>query len=494
MRTTNDIFIAIPKPRNAQIKIEINGDDVTSRVIESKWTKQLLSLGVGNFMCRLSNAGGQLTDKYVGGHVVKFIADNSTKTREQFVGRIDYPREILEKEGQYLEIIGRQRAFFLSELKVCHSATNTDCAVILKDICEKEAPSLDVSEIPATTGVTTDVEWDYKNFTECVKELMEKSGYDCVVDNDLKVKFFEANSILNEDEAIAENDNFLETQEIGQDNYYERTRVTVAGQDDKGIPIVYTAISGIDDDETDRETEFGSVREVFQKETSANTMDKVEKLAVALLNQYTNRPSQGKFKSMGLETLEPGENLWVVVARQKIYGQYKAVQVIHTFGSKMGGWRTETGLESEIQNSENIIQGVISKTENLSVATNPNKMNYSYNVDFNSDDFTTSHTRTQISEGKLVLTNESYNDGTWVSITKTAPKTITEVELKIDGKDLRGSVFEFSLNNGVTYQTITKDTLTNPNHAGRQIKLRVKLVRSYFATGPELDSVALLYK
>lgn len=492
VRETNEVFIPIPKVRNHQIKVEVNGDDLTSRVIESKWVKPLMNLGIGSFTCKLSNAGGQLSDTYAGGQTVKFIADNSTKTRMQFWGRIDYPRDILEKDGQYLELIGRHRAWFLSERKVCHTATDTDCVDILKSICDKEAPELDQTALPASTGVNTDVEWDYKPFPEAVAELMSKSGYDCRVDNDLKIRLFEANSILNENEAISENDNFRSTEELGNDTYYERTRVTVAGEDDNGIPIIYTAISGVDDSNYSRESEE-SIREIYQKEPAANTMDKVKKLAQALLAQYTNRPKQGKFKTLGLETLEPGENLWVAVPRQKIYGQYKALQVTQTFGMKDGGWRTETVLENELVDNERIIQNILSKTGSLSVATNPNKLKYSFNVPFDDATYDSSKTHVSESDGKLVLVDEIYPSGEWISTTHTAPVNVSQVELRVKGKDLGASKFYYSLNNGVSWTAITKSTLLTAGQVGQQVKLKCELIRSYYNTGPELDSIALLY-
>ncbi len=491
VRETNEIFISIPKKRDTQAVVTVNGDDVTKKVVESKWTKPLLNVGVGSFICKLSNAGGQLSELYTGGQVVVFNADNEDGTREQFRGRIDYPRDILERGGQYLELVGRHRAFFLQERKICHTATGEDPVDILKAIIAKEATELDISDLPGSTGLTTDVEWDYKPFPDCVRDLMEKSGYDSRVDNDLKIQFFEANSILNDDEAIAENDNFISTEEVGDDNYYERTRIIVTGEDDAGIPIIYTAISGVDDDETEREDD--GTREVHVKEAAANTMQQCEDLAKSLLNLHTNRPKQGLFKTLGIETLEPGENLWVAVPRQKLYAQYKALQITHLFGQKSGGWRTETLLENELGVDAKILSEIVRGQGRITKSTNPNKLEYSYNISFNDDDNTLSHLHTVVSDGVLKLTNDNFTTGTWVSTAKTANKQVSQVELRTASKNMQYSTIYYSLNNGVTWEEITPNVLTTPNHVGKLIKFKVDFVLSVHNPSPELDSIALLF-
>ncbi len=489
----SEVIITIPKVRNTQPQVTVNGDDVTSKVIESEWTKLLMDLGIGNFQLKLSNAHGRISDMYKAGQEVVFICDNSTKTRVQFKGRIDYPREILEKEGQYLEIMGRHKAWFLSERKVCHRATNTDCADILKAIIAKEATELTKTKVVNSRGVTTSVEWEYKPFPECVKELIKKSGHDAYVDNDLDMHFFPANSILNEDECIAENDNYRGTEEAGKDNYYERTRVTVIGQDDIGLPIIYTAINGIDDDEDQDTREAEGIREVVHKDASANTMDKVEKLAIAILSEYTNRPQQAIYNSLGLETLEPGENFLVSIPREKTYGIYKANRITHRFGMKVGGWRTRTQTENEIQTTDNLINRSLLQTQRVTPAKNINKLKYSFNIQFDDATYTSYSLRTTSSKGVLKLTSESYDTGTWISTTKTAPKNVTRLEIRIIGKDLGGSHFYYSLNNGVTYTEINQTTLYDAVQVGRRIKLKANLVKTYYNPSPELDGLAFLY-
>jgi hypothetical protein len=490
---TDEIFIPIPKVKNTQAQVTVNGDDVTSKVIESEWSKQLLNLGVGSFSMKLSNAHGRISDLYKKGQEVVFICDNSTKTRVQFKGRIDYPNEILLKEGQFLQLIGRHKAWFLNERKVCHRATGEDCSDILKDIMAKEATELTSNNVAASTGVTTDVEWEYKPFPECVAELMKKSNYDAYVDNDLDMHFVQENTIINDDEYIADNINYRGTAEFGKDDYYERTRVTVRGQDDAGLPIIYTAISGIDDDEDQEEREDEGIREIFHTEASLNTMDKVEEFAKALLSDSTNRTAQARWKSWGLETLEPAENFWISIPRQKIYALYKAVQIKHKFGMKVGGWRTEVQTEQDIQTTDKLINLSLLKPQVQTAVSNVNKLKYSYNIPFDDGTYTDTNTRTTETNGVLKLSNESLDDGEWTSTTKVANKNVRRLELKLIAKDIGSSQFWYSLNNGVTYTEISPDTLYTAVQVGRNIKLKAKLVKTYFNPSPEIASLAFLF-
>jgi len=485
---TTDVFINIPITRNTHPVININGDNLTGKVVESTWIKPLLNYGIGGFTIKLYNPKGILSGLYGVGDVVNCYLDNVDGTYLQFTGRIDFPREVLNKEGQFLEIVGRHVSYFLSERRVSYVASDMDCGTVLINLITLYAPECTYNNV-SLSGVNVDVSYDYKTFYEAVTDLMEKSGFDCYIDNNLDFHFFEANTIMNDDECIAEGDNFIETQENGSDDYYEKTRVTVIGQDDVGIPIVYTAINGLDDSTTGREDE--GIREVFIRNTSISTMSDASTTAIAELSKYTNRPPQGRFKSFGLQTLNQGDNFWISVPRQHIYGIYKALEVTHTFGTKMGGWRTEVITEFKPQDTKELINTVIRKNETIMTADNFNKLNYSYNIPFSDDSLTGSIVDCEITNGSLILTVGS-TTGTWISVPKTSFVNITKVELRIVGSNLNSSIFQISSDGGITYQTITNRILTSVAQTGTNLVVKVTL-NTYFGASPEIESMAVLF-
>jgi hypothetical protein len=401
---------------------------------------------------------------------VKFYADNSDASTLQFWGKIDYPKDDISDEGQYLNIEGRHRAFPLNEYLICHSATNTLTSQILKDIIDK---------LPTTYGFTyanvqTDtnlmnVEWNYKPFWDCVGELLNKAGFDCYVDNDLDFHYFAENSIINEDDAIVEGDNFIESKEYGTNDYYEKTRVVVMGQDSGGLPIVYTAISPNEGDE---------IKELFIKDNSANTMEKVQNLAEAKLAEVTNRNPQARILSFGLESAKPGDNIWIIIPRQKIFGQYKLIQINHKFGMKSGGWRTESILEEHETGISTVIQNMNQFIQQRTESENVNKYNYSYNFDFDSD--SGSHTNTVITGGYLKTDGSS--TGTWISPTKNLLSNLTGLSMKEVGESL-SNIYHFSTDGGKVWSSI--DNIIT----GNTLKLKVILT----SASTKIDSIALLY-
>jgi len=478
MRQSSRVFIPIPKVKNTKCKVEIAGDDQTTRIIESNWIKPAKN-GIGTFNLQLSNAKGQYSGSYKSGDIVKFYGDNTDGTTLQFWGRIDYVKDDISNQGQFLNIEGRHRAYLLTEYLICHSATETEPSQILKDIIDKlpsDYGGFTYSNVAAST-TTMNVEWNYKPFWDCVVEICNKAGFDCYVDDDLDFHFFEENSIENTNDAIVEGDNFIKCKDYGTNDYYEKTRVTAMGQDDVGLPIIYTAISP--DEETD-------IKEIFIKDSSANTLEKVKDIAEAKLYEVTNKNPQAIITSLGLESINPGDNIWILVPRQKISAQYKLSQINHKFGMKTGGWRTECVIEEEEAGISTVIKNLSQTSQKIMRSENVNKLNYSYNLTFDSDSGT--HDNTIITEG--VLKTNATNSGTWISDLKTASEDATYFELRAIGESLVGTSYYVSTDAGSTWQEVSalKDYIAF-SQTGKNLKIKIILN----SADTQIKSLAVLY-
>lgn len=473
MRETTQIFIPIPKVRNTHCRVLIGSSDVTARVIESSWVRPIKS--IGTFNIKLSNSFGQLNGLYNRGDIARFYADNLDGTTSQFYGIIDYVKNDISDVGQFLEIEGRHRAYLLNEFLVCHSATATLTSQILKDVVDKFPANYGItySNVNTTTDLMN-VEWNYKPFWDCFIELCNFSGYDAYIDDDLDVHFFEENSILNEDDAIVEGDNLLDSKEVGTNSLYEKTRVTVMGQDNEGLPIIYTAI-----DENEVE-----IKEIFIKDNSANTEQKVQDLANANLVKVTNKNPQGVITSFGLETLKPGDNLWIIIPRQEILGQYKVIQITHNFGMKTGGWRTKCLIEEEVGGTSQILKDMMKVTNVITDSENVNKFNYSYNFTYDEDLGT--HSNTEITEGVLKTTGAT---GTWISPNRNLSEDATKCEIKVVGDSLPGTKYYISSDGGLTWQRLLVNTLTAMKTLSQVLQIRVNLS----SASTQIKSLALLY-
>jgi hypothetical protein len=479
MRESTELFIPIPKVRNTKVKVEVAGDDLTGRVRESLWVYPVTD-GIGTFRFALSNAFGQISDSYKEGDIVKFYADNKDASTIQFWGRIDHVKDDVSDNGQFLVIEGRHRAYKLTEFLVCHSALNTPTSQILKDIIDKLPESYGITyDNVSTSDDSMSVEWNYKPFWDCVIELCnfaDDTRHDCYIDNDLDAHYFEENSIVNETDAVVEGDNEISSKGWGINDYYEKTRVIASGQTKEGLPIVYTAISATEGDEQ---------REAFVKDVSADTAEKVKNLAEARLSSLTNRTPEASIKSFGLETIKPGENLSVLIPRQKVYGQYKIIKIMHKFGAKSGGWRTEIMVEQHEEDVPRVLREMDRKSDRLRQADNINKLNFSWNFDFSSDSGI--HSGTEITEG--VLKTDGGASGTWISDINQPSDIPTKFELRVIGQSIPGTVFYVSVDNGLIYQTIVPNELKLIELQGKNILLKVDIN----SVVTQIYSMVLLY-
>ena len=476
MIQTNKIFIPIPKARNTKVKVEVNGEDMTARVIKSSFVYPA-TIGLGTFVVRLSNAHGQLNESFENGQAVKFFADNTDATTLQFWGIIDYVKNDISDNGQFLILEGRHRSYLLNEYLVCYSATSTPTSTILKAIIDKLPASYGFTYANVATSTDSmNVEWTYKPFWDCVVELCNFAEFDCYPDNNLDFHYFAANSISNEDDAIVEGDNFIKSANWGTDTTYEKTRVTVIGQDDEGIPIIYTAKA---DDETD-------IKEVFVRESAANTVEKVQNAAESKLLALTNQPPQVTIESYGLGEINPGDNIWIIVPRQQIQGQFKIIQITHNFGAEFGGWRTMCEVEKEEVLISTSIQKIYQRTSILSAPDNLNKLNYSYNFPFDNDSGT--HSNTEIVDGVLKTTGGA--SGTWISANKSIGEDITQYEFRATGESIPGTSFYVSTDNGNTWQLVSAlKTLYDFAPPGQNLKIKVVLS----SASTQVKSLATLY-
>jgi len=476
-----EFFIWVPKSKNYHCKIYINDVDETSNVVESSFTK-VATIGIGDLKIKLLNPRGIKSNVYSAGQTAKFYGDLTNGTTLQFWGRIDYTKDSLSQDGQFLEIEGRHRSYIASETLVCMTKTNTEVSQVLKDMITAFLPSFPQTwTYINSTGINITVNWNYKPFWECIKILCAYTGFDCYIDDNLLFHFFAENSVMNSDEAIVEGDNFIKISDWGTDDYYTKTQVTAMGQDDQGIPILYTATSGAS----------GDTREIFIKDTSANTMAQVQALAEAKLSDVINVPPQAKTTSFGLNPVNQGDNIWISVPRQKIHGIYKLLQITHKFGQKTS-WQTECIIEREIKGTEQVLAERSRKEIEIQEAPNPNKLNYSHNFTF--DDSTNIETNVDcsITGGRLQLAT-GQTTGYVISVNKDTTNNITKIELRYSGWNLGDSTFEVSVNGGLNYQTVTANTLFTPSYSGHYLKIKVTLNSTASNSSPNIDSMAILY-
>lgn len=470
---------------NAHVSLLIDGTEEKSRCAKSRFRKPVTK-GVGDFVIKLSNAGGQKSGTYVEGNTVKFYADNNDGTALKFWGRIDYVKELVGKGGQFLEIEGRHRGYLSSETEVCKDATGTECGTLLKELITDflSVYGFTSTNVSVATGKTMDVNWNYKPFWECVIEICNYAGYDCYIDDDLDFHFFAVNSTVCTDDAVVEGHTFLKMSDWGKDTYYEKTRVIGVGIMSDGItPIIYTAIDP---------SEGIIKREVSVIDVTANTLAQVQAIAEAKLDQLTDIPPQARVNSHFLETAIEGDNLWYSIKRHKIHSQYKIIELIHEFGMNVGGIRTETVIEKEIKGTSEVMEERVRNEQRITYVINPNKLDFSYNFEFDDETNLGTQTNVLVDEGYLKLTGTT---GTMITNTKNADNTITKCELRHIGSDLGATTISVSCQGGGSWVPLTRNVKTDIPAAsqGKKLQIKVDFAKNGNNTNPRIATLAVLF-
>lgn len=482
------MYIPIPKNYVGMVpKVTVGGTDITHLIDDSEFTKAVTT-GTGIFTAKVKNPGGRYTGDFSAGDDVKFYLDFSAGTTLRFWGRLDKPEDNLSRAGQYLTLTGRHRSYIVNETNICHETSTTECGALLKEIIDKLISQSGVTFTytnVATTSPTKSMpaSWNEKPFWECVQEICEFSGYECYVDDDLDFHFFEENTITNTTDYIADV-NTLQNPKWGTDDARTITRVTAHGKDDAGQPIRYTAFAS---DEGDIKREGAPVYDA-----SANTYEKVKSAAVAALNVQTNIPPESKLTTKGLETLNPGDNIIVLLPRQQIAGWFKVVEFTHMFGVR--GFRTITVFEKDEVNQASIVAKTMKSLGKNVTLENPNKMLETYNFTFTDSTNIALKTNTDVSDGFLKL-KAGFTSGKMLSRIRKTTKNATYFEPKYAGADLAGAIIKASAQGGSSGSmvTLTRNTKTTIPVAkrGKNIVVEVELKSTSTEPNPAMDSLSL---
>ena len=210
---------------------------------------------------------------------------------------------------------------------------------------------------------------------------------------------------------------------------------------------------------------------------------------------YNAKKFQGTVTVFGFPDVNAGEKIWVSLPDQSIHNKYRILQITQEFGTEVDvGFQSTFLIEKPIKDLSMVLRDYKQATsgKDMSSVENPNQMKFSLYLPF--DDTTNIETLngTTLSNGKLILTSGS-STGTIESITTTVSNNVTEVELRYEGSNVDNCTFQASVDDGETWQTITRNTLATITNTGNLLKLKVTM-NVTGSTRPEFDWISLLYK
>jgi len=474
-------FIWLKKPHYPNWKVTVTRadgtvDDVTGDATHIEWTK-IATVGVGSFKVVLANWENMYSERYSGGEAVTIYADNADATRVQFKGILEFIKRVAG-DAYSIELIGRHISRDLLDIVVTKSYENQTIDTILKNLIDTFLTGFTYNNVEAQATTAT-VNWSGKPFIECVYDLCVIGSCDFYVDDDKDFHFFRQGSRHNRREAVVEGDTLIESEGLGDDFEEEVRKIVVQGEDENGQPIIYTA------------TFPGAKtnKELIIKDTDIKTYEEARDRAKAEIENLKAK-FQGKAKSLGLETINPGESIYITIPSERILDKYFILEVRHEI---TGTWFTEITVQREARGIPKFFRDQKRKDLRLETLDNPNRLEFTYSLEFNDERDTLSHSRTELLDGELKIV-AGYDLGTFISKAHEADKDISQVELRVVGSDLASSSFHISVDNGASWERVLRRQLHNVVGTGRLLKIKIILKADSANPNPRVDSVAILYK
>ena len=486
----DDGFIIIPREFSPDWKVEVirtdgTVDDVTNDVLYCKYNL-IVTEGIGDFEIRLDDGSEVYAGYYSGTEIVRIYIDNGTSaSTKRYEGKVEKVKKIY-KDSYQLQLIGRHISKELFEILVTKSYSNTLASTILTNLVTSYLTGYTTNNVTATTDFIS-ISWSDKPFWDCIRDLCEMSNFDFYVDDDKDLHFFQRNSILYREEVIW-TDEVIEVTGLGDTTFDIKNRVRIYGQDDSGLPVVYTANDLIS------QAAYGSIEAPPISDGSIKTYEEAKKVGDGQIALWKAKKFQGQAIVYGFPTVLAGNHIWVSLPEHSIQGTYRIMQVTQEIGLEISeGFRTTLSIEKPIKDLTLVLRDSQRSIEgkDTSKSQNPNQLKFSYNFPFSDTSNIESMSSTEISNGKLILSSGA-NTGTMTTSARTVSDIITKVELRYEGTALDQSTFEISVNNGLNWETVTRDNLLTVANTGKFLKIKVTLIISGSTRG-ELDGLTILY-
>lgn len=472
------IFVWIPPDTQCAYKLTIeyadgSVEDLTD-IADRFMIEDFVTESVGNFEFELDDPSEIYVTKFVGNEILRYYKDyNADPTTLMFRGRVEKP----SKRGNRLNIKGRGEGKAMLDITVTKQYVDTEVSVILADIFDNYLTQFDTNSINTTTTNLT-VNWYQKKFFECVTDLCIATGYECYIDPNLVVQFFQSGSVNNTDDAVVDDMNLLSVDDFTPDLQQIRNRIIVYGATQQGIQVIYTA------EDTDSITSH-DVKEYIYNDDNITDITQAQEVAEFLLADLKDPPEVGEVNAVMLATINAGENLRISSQSDGLYPDYYLTKGwSDSFGDD--SYDTKIYINKEVRKVSHILKDrVQNENRTQDTSSNPEEMRYSYNFLFGEDSGT--HTDTEITQGILKPVDGT---GTWVSANITLDSDITEAYLILNGETLTDVRVSVSGNTGLTYDTLTNRTKINLTQSvGKNIRVKVEFLSDI----PQITSMSVQY-
>ena len=433
---------------------------------------------VGEFEFRIYDPSETYKDKWTGNEIFRYYSDYaSASTTLRFRGRIEKP----SNRNNMIRVYGRSESLKFLTLNVTKSYTGVEASEILKDIVDTYGDEFTVTNVESTSTNIT-VSWFEKPFWECVQELCASATSDCYVDADLDFHFFAVSSRSNTGEAFVHGQNLLDIGDFSPDLTQVRNVIRVYGSTQEGTQLIHT------EEDATSISSYGRKVAVI-RDDNITTQAQIEQVAKAKLANLKDPPIVGEITGTMLSTIQPGQKIYLSSPENNIPpALYDILQYEHTIDLEGGGLTTRVTVNKEPRQTALVFKSIIQRLNNTQDSSiNPNQMEYASNNLFNSESGT--HVNTEISDGVLRLETGQVS-GNWTSDTYTAAVDISQAYLVLTASEISNIIVTISVNGGVSYDTITRESLLEITNSGKSLKINI----AFSSATASVDSYSIQYK
>ena len=479
------VFVWIPPIYNPVYKIEVEVSsgtkyDITNILIQGEYTDGITET-IGNFSFKINNSTQVYTSLFNPYDKVNIYIDyGTTATSLRFVGMI----ERISKSNNSLILSGRGGASKVLGKNITYSATDKARSTILSEIISENFTSITANNLSTDTETLT-VDYFEKPFWDVVKEICTIASYDAYVDADFDFNYFESGSKTNTTEAVVHSKNILEVGDFAPDASSIVNKVRVYGVNTNELPLIYTA------EDSTSQTTYES-KELRINDSTIKTVAQAKARADYELAKNKDPPTVGTIISLGLPTIEPGEQIRISDPANGLEPKYYTIQkFVHKF-SNDDPFKTELTIQKERTTIPSILKDRVKFESELMKNINPNDLDFSYIWDFSSDTGTHSNTEIVINSGtgKGVLKTTTGNDtGTWVSENLSLDSAISSfVQISAYGDSIENIQIFISTNGGTTFYPMI---VGNESVIKSGSDIKIKLVLN--SSSSQVKTLAFLY-
>ena len=466
---------------------------------------------------KFDNSDGTFTDTFNGGEVIEIYADYTDGTTLQFRGKLDdINYGVTGSTGFTVSVTARDYPELI-DTSVIGQATASLADVALSALLYEyysdikldfwngsawvratyDSTARNVTWSGASTGFPeTSITMSYQNKKgwTVISDMCKRVGLECYMDYDTSesvwvLRIFLTDEIQNNSTSVVYGNNLVSVSNYGKDNTGIANNITVYGKTESSNILLMAT-----------ETDTSSIADLWQKDrviddANLTTMSEVREKAETELAESIQSIYTGRLNAVGIHNIKPGEQIMISVPNMNISGYVTISNYVQKIGS--GGFTTTIDVKREDNRFTDLFKEKLNIEEEAKAFNNLNAMTDSYTVYFDEDPSVMSHSDTEETEGKLVLSSGKIT-GIATSESHTANADITECEFRkysnfpVD----EGDVYGVSNDGGTTWETYTIDAGVHTfSSTGSHLKFRITLNRTLDTnTSPAYEAVTVLYK